>query len=59
MSESSTIFVGLDRHKESIAVAYVVEDRSLEPQSDASQRRNRKISSGDISTLDVGRPYKG
>ena len=31
MSESSTIFVGLDQHKESIAVAYVGEDRSLEP----------------------------
>ena len=31
MSESSTIFIGLDQHKESIAVAYVGEDRSLEP----------------------------
>jgi hypothetical protein len=31
MSESSTIFVGLDQHKESIAVAYVGADRSLEP----------------------------
>jgi len=31
MSESSTIFVGLDQHKESITVAYVGADRSLEP----------------------------
>jgi hypothetical protein len=31
MSESSTIFVGRDQHKESIAVAYVGADRSLEP----------------------------
>jgi hypothetical protein len=31
MSESSTIYVGLDQHKESIAVAYVGEDRTLEP----------------------------
>ena len=31
MSESSTIYVGLDQHKESIAVAYVGADRSLEP----------------------------
>ncbi len=30
MSGSSTIFVGLDQHKASIAVAYVGEDRSLE-----------------------------
>ena len=31
MSDSNTIFVGLDQHKESIAVAYVGADRSLEP----------------------------
>jgi transposase len=31
MSESSTIFVGLDQHKESITVAYVGADRCLEP----------------------------
>jgi transposase len=31
MSESSTISVGLDQRKESIAVAYVGADRSLEP----------------------------
>jgi transposase len=31
MSESSTIFVGLDQHKESITVSYVGADRSLEP----------------------------
>jgi transposase len=31
MNESSTIFVGLDQHKESITVAYVGADRSLEP----------------------------
>jgi hypothetical protein len=31
MSESSTIFVGLDQHKESIAVAGVGADRCLEP----------------------------
>jgi transposase len=31
MSESSTILVGLDQHKESITVSYVGADRSLEP----------------------------
>jgi len=31
MSESSTIYVGLDQHKESITVAYVGADRSLGP----------------------------
>jgi len=31
MGNCSTLFVGLDLHKETIAVAYVGEDRSLEP----------------------------
>ena len=31
MSESSTIYVGLDQHTESITVSYVGADRSLEP----------------------------